>query len=87
MNTEEIVRLYKAGVTIRNISKITGIKFDKVSRIIYIEQNLPRRNKPLGADDVAKIHRMKLEGMKIREIAQELVLPMHKVKDALYRGD
>lgn len=86
MNTEEVVRLYKAGVTIRNISKITGIKFDKVSRIIYIELDLPRRKKPLDDDEVAKIHRMKLSGMKIREIAKELVLPTHKVKDALYRG-
>lgn len=65
---QEALRLYKAGVKLKNIIKLTGLTFNQIDNFIYKNLKLRSRNHKYKVSDLNLIKSLRLQGKKEREI-------------------
>lgn len=65
---QEALRLYKAGVTVKNIPNLIGSTTGSVERYLYKTLQVRARNHSHLVSDLNLIKRLRLQGKKEREI-------------------
>ena len=65
---QEALRLYKAGVTVKNIPQLVGSTTGAVERYLYKTLQLRARNHKYKVSDLNVIKRLRMQGKKEREI-------------------
>lgn len=65
---QEALRLYKAGVAVKNIPQLVGSTTGAVERYLYKTLQLRARNHKYKVSDLNVIKRLRMQGKKEREI-------------------
>ena len=65
---QEALRLYKSGVTVKNIPQLIGSTDGSVQRYLYKTLQVRTRNQKYKVSDINVIKRLRMQGKKEREI-------------------
>lgn len=76
----EIERLYRLKISNPNIAKIMGLTTNQVNRVIYKELELQSKNKMASMDEIRRVAKLRGDGLKLREIGDQLGYSINRVK-------